>query len=109
MRYKLEELDIDKRILDLGMSQDTISNKVYAKIAIEAFESFIRDKLISGSDVEIGGIGTLIPYVRKVKNNSGRNFSVRIKVEQDYGFKDELIKQYENDNEIYSRGGHKNV
>lgn len=63
----------------------------------------IADSLLKGESVYLFGVGTLVPYVRKVKNDKGRDFSVKIKIEQDSCFHDEMVSAYESDNNLFKR------
>lgn len=64
----------------------------------------IRESLLNGKSFEIHGIGTLVPYVRKVKNDNGRDYALKVKLVQSYKFKEDIVKSYENDSTKFKKG-----
>lgn len=63
----------------------------------------IQEALVSGSDVELEGIGILSPRYRKVKNSYGRDYSIVIKLIQNKGMKKMLLKSYKENPDKFNK------
>lgn len=70
---------------------------------IDLYNDFIHSRLARGLDVEIEGVGVLHPYVRQVKNSFGREYSIKVELKQNPGFRDTLVKNYEKNHDIFRR------
>lgn len=82
------------------MEKDFINLDISRAIADQVLSNYfssVRVDLLDGKNVIIPGVGTLVPKVRKVKNDKGRDFSVRVKVIQEKKFSKELLGSYEAD------------
>lgn len=75
---------------------------------IRDYEERIRESLLKGEEVSIPGVGSLKVSYRRVKNDAGRNFSLRVKVKQDRKFARELVTEYNKNPEKF-RGSNLDV
>lgn len=97
MKYNIDEILAG----DFG-EVSPLTKRDYS-IVIDLYNQFIRSRLVRGLDVEIEGVGVLHPYVRQVKNSFGREYSIKVELKQNPGFKDKLVEKYEENNSTFRR------
>ena len=81
-----DKLNVEK--LEINLEKSVIDS------IIRDYESSIRYRLLNGEKVTIEGVGTLSVSYRKVKNDAGRDYSLRVKVKQDRKFAKEIVEEY---------------
>lgn len=79
-----------------------IPDEVTSSIIDNYIES-MKDSLLKGKKFYIKGLGYLIPKFRKVKNDSGRNFTITIKLKQDSQFTNQIIASCLDDPDRFSK------
>ena len=63
----------------------------------------MSSKLLNGEDFVIDGVGVLRPVYRRVKNDNGRNFTVRVRMDYFWDFYTKIIESCKKDNSKFVR------
>ena len=77
--------------------------KVIKDNAINEYIDDMKSKLLNGEDFVINGVGVLRPVYRRVKNDNGRNFTVRVRMDYFWDFYTKIIDSCKVDNSKFVR------
>lgn len=78
-----------------------LDGNVYNQV-VDDYINGMKSKLLNGEEFVIDGVGVLKPVYRKVKNDYGNNFTVRVRMDYFKEFYDSIIESCKKDNSRFS-------